>query len=72
MLGKKIKEYMDSHGFKQVKVAENADMTPQTLNDILNGRRRLEAMEYFRICKALGVSMEYFTDEEKEEVLQEV
>ena len=62
MLGKAIKEYIDDHGLKQTKVAENAGMKVQTLNDILNCRRKVEATEYFAICRALGVPVSYFED----------
>ena len=66
MLGKEIKDYIDAHGLKQTKVAENAGIKVQTLNDILNCRRKVEAMEYFAICRALGVPVNYF-----EELLQD-
>lgn len=62
MLGRAIKEYIDDHGLKQKKIAEDAGMKPQTLSDILNCRRKVEAMEYFAICRALGVSVNYFED----------
>ena len=45
MLGRAIKEYIDENGIKQKKVAEDAGMKPQTLNDILNCRRKVEAMQ---------------------------
>lgn len=65
MLGRAIKEYIDKTGLKQKKVAEDAGMRPQTFNDILNGRRKVEAVEYFNICRALGVSADYFMENMK-------
>ena len=41
-------------------MAEKAGLPPQTLNDILNERRKMEVTEYFAICRALGKSTEYF------------
>lgn len=62
MLGRMIKEYINTNGLKQKRVAEAAGMTPQALNDILNERRKVEALEYFRICRALNVEFDYFAD----------
>lgn len=62
MLGTKIKEYIDEQGLKQKKIAAEAGLTVQTFNDMLNGRRRIETIEYFNICKALGVSIKYFAE----------
>lgn len=60
MLGAAIKAYMSERGLKQRKIAELANMTEQQLSDICNGRRKIEAMEYFSICRALGVNVDYF------------
>ncbi len=62
MLGKMIKTYISDNGLKQKKIAEDAGMTPQALNDVLNERRKVEATEYFDICKALKVSVDYFAE----------
>lgn len=70
MLGKEIKDYIEEAGLKQKKVAEDAGIKKQTLNDILNERRKVEATEYFLLCKALNVPLEYFAlrlrEQEKE------
>lgn len=60
MLGKLIKTYIEFQGLKQIVVAKRSGLSTQALNDILNERRKIEATEYFAICKALGVSTEYF------------
>ena len=60
MLGRLIKKYIEFQGLKQKVVAEKAGLPPQTLNDILNERRKIEVTEYFAICRALGKSTEYF------------
>lgn len=60
MLGSEIKKYIEEKGLKQKKVAEDAGMKQQTLNDILNERRKVEAMEYFSLCRSLDLPLEYF------------
>lgn len=60
MLGKLIKTYVDLKGLKQTSIAKKSGISIQALNDILNERRRVEATEYFSICRALDVSVEYF------------
>lgn len=60
MLGRAIKEYIAACGIKQKKIAEEANLSEQQLSDICSGRRRIEAVEYFNICRALGVSVDYF------------
>ena len=60
MLGRAIKEYMIENGIKQRKIAEVSGLTEQQLSDSCAGRRKVEAMEYFAICKALKVSLDYF------------
>lgn len=59
MLGRKIKKYMDSKGIKQTFLAEKTKMSLQTVNAILNGNRKIEATEYFKICQALEISLDY-------------
>ena len=60
MLGKVIKDYMKENGIKQQFIAEEIGTTPQTLGAMLNGQRKIEATEYFNICKALKVDISYF------------
>lgn len=66
MLGKAIKAYIDERGLKQKKIAELANLSEQQLSDIFCGRRKIEAMEYFRICRALGVNVDYFQKQMEE------
>lgn len=59
-LGAAIKEYINEHGLKQKTIAEKSGFTVQTFNAVMNGQRKLEATEYFKVCDALGVSLDYF------------
>lgn len=60
MLGKLIGEFLDENGIKQTNAAKNAGLTVQQLNDIIHERRKVEATEYFNLCKALRVEVDYF------------
>lgn len=53
-VGEQIKEYMKDNGIKQVFVAEKAGICPQILGQILNGNRKIEVKEFFKICEATG------------------
>lgn len=63
MIGKRIKEYLAERGIKQSFVAEKAGLTPTTMSDICIKDRKIECVEYYRICKALGVPMETFMED---------
>lgn len=60
MLGQEIKKYIKEKDLKQTKVAKEAGIKPQVLSDIINERRKVEAMEYFYICRSLDVPLDYF------------
>lgn len=60
MIGKLIKDYLQKNGLKQIYVAEKAGLTNNALSDICNEKRGVDCIEYYKICKALGVSLEHF------------
>ncbi len=47
---------INSSGLKQLYVAEKADITPDMLSKMLNGSRKIQADEFFKLCDALNVS----------------
>lgn len=59
-LGAAIKMYIIEHGLKQKIIAEKSGLSVQTFNAVMNGQRKLEATEYFKVCDALGVGLDYF------------
>lgn len=59
-LGAAIKKYIIDHGLKQKNIAEKSGFSVQTFNAIMNGQRKLEATEYFKVCSVLGVGLDYF------------
>lgn len=62
MLGSLIKDDINDKCLIQSKVATKAGIKNQTFNDMLNGRRKIDAIEYFSICRALDVSTDYFAE----------
>lgn len=63
LIWQKVREYIEEKGFKQAAIARKASMTRQALSDSLNGKRQISADEYVRICDALDVSTNFFTQE---------
>ena len=62
-LGEKIKVYADEHGIMQKFLAEKAEMSTSQMSSILNGKNNINVIQYYNVCKALGVPMEYFVEE---------
>ncbi len=59
----KIKQYLEERGIKQSFLRKKLGMSPSTCNAMLNGNRGISAEEYFKICDALGVPLDYFKEE---------
>ena len=53
MLGNTLKECKKEKGIKQGFVAEKIGVSPQIMGQLLNGQRKIEVSEYFRICEAI-------------------
>lgn len=66
MVGKRIKEYLVSNGIKQAFIAEKTGLKPMVVSDICNGVRKIDIVEYYKICKALNVPLETFVEEGEE------
>ena len=56
MIGAFLKNYMKENGIKQVFVSEKTGIRPQILGAMLNGQRKVEATEFFKICEAMGAN----------------
>lgn len=65
-LGAAIKAYITEHGLKQKNIAEKSGFTVQTFNAVMNGQRKLEATEYFKVCDALQIPLDYFVKKKAE------
>lgn len=57
---KKVRDYIEENGYKQVAIAEKAGISKVTFNAILNGKRTMYADDLKAICLALNVSPEIF------------
>ena len=66
MVGKRIKEYLVSNGIKQTFVAEKTGLSTMVISDICNNGRKIDIVEYYKICKALNVPLETFVKEGEE------
>lgn len=47
---------MENNGIQQRIVSEKTGICPEILNAILNGKRKMEVVEYYDICAAIQVS----------------
>ena len=65
MLGKKIKTYLDKENIKHKDLANMTGYPMPILSAMLNDKRNIKAEEYVSICKALGVSLYKFLDNDK-------
>lgn len=64
MVGKKIKEYLNKNGIKQSFLAEKTGLSNSIISDICTKERRIDVLEYYKICKALNVSLDTFLEGE--------
>lgn len=60
MIGNRIYNYLREKGITQASVARRAGIDKRTLSFMANGKRKITAEEYYRICKALELPLEYF------------
>ena len=51
---------MEERGIKQSFLKDHLGMKASTVNALLNGNRKITAEEYFKICNALKVPLDYF------------
>ena len=64
MVGQRIKAYLTENGIKQSFVSEKTNIPTPVLSAKLAGTRKIEVMEYYRICRALNVDMLTFIEQE--------
>lgn len=66
MLSDVISEYIKSNGIKQKFIAEQLMLSDKAVSDIMSGKRKILAEEYYVLCKTLGVPMTYFFEKKSE------
>ncbi len=50
----KVAQYLEEQGIKQSWLAQKTGLTDNMISGILNGKRKMTADEFVRICKAIG------------------
>jgi transcriptional regulator with XRE-family HTH domain len=66
MVGARIKEYLNQNGIKQSYLAEKVGLSNSQISDICNHDRKIDCLEYYKICQALNVPFETFIPDEGE------
>jgi transcriptional regulator with XRE-family HTH domain len=62
MLNQAIKNFLEERGIKQSFLKKHLGISTSTVNAMLNGNRGISAEEYFKICTALKVPLDYFAN----------
>lgn len=62
MVGARIKTYLNDNGIKQNFLAEKTGLSPNAISDICIHDRKIDCIEYYKICKALNLPLEYFLE----------
>ena len=60
MIGSEIKTYLSEKGIKQAFLAEKTGLSNSQVSDICNHDRRVDCIEYYKICKALELPLDFF------------
>lgn len=60
MVGKQVKEYLQSIGMKQNFAAGKLGIPQSTFNSMLLEKQKMDVDTYFRICEFLGVPIDQF------------
>lgn len=60
MLGAEIKKCIDAAGLKYTTVSQRIGLSPSAFSAMINGRRKITAEEYFKLCEVLDVPLEHF------------
>lgn len=50
----RVAQYLEEQGIKQSWLAQKTGLTDNMISGILNGKRKMTADEFVRICKAIG------------------
>ena len=60
MIGAVIKDYLVEKGIKQAFLVEKTGLSSHTISDICTKDRRVDCIEYKKICDALGLPLDFF------------
>lgn len=62
MLYERIREYLNKNRIPYSTIAEKIGKPLPIFSNMVNGKRKIEAEEYFAICAALKVSVSFFVE----------
>ena len=65
VLGSKIKVYLKDNHIKESIFCKPLSCGASTVSEMLSGKRKITADEYYIIVKTLGVPYEHFMEEKK-------
>ena len=63
MVGAKIKQYLTENGIKQAFLVSKTGLSADKISAICNHDRKIDCVDYYKICKALNVPLETFLGE---------
>ena len=66
MINLMLREYLQVHSMDKNDLAGSAGVSIDKMEQILDSGKRLSAEEYFMICQALHVDLNYFFEKWKE------
>lgn len=68
-VGLKIGKYLKDRGITQSFLVRETGMTASAISDICSGARKgIDCIEYYKICRALGVDMMTFIADGEAEI----
>lgn len=65
MVKENIAQYVLERGIKQIYISKCIGLSPQSVSQIMKGKRKLNIEEYAKLCKALNLPYDYFFDRSK-------
>ena len=60
-----IKDYFKSHGINEQDLLQSCGFSPDKIKNITNNSSELNVEDYFMICKALHLDLDYFFEQWK-------
>ena len=64
MVGSKIKQYLTENGIKIKFLADKTGISQGVIYSICRDETKINIVDYFKICEALGLSADYFREED--------
>ena len=59
-IGLRVGNYIKERGFNQAEIARRSEMSTSGFNLFCNGKMEINCVAYYKVCKALDVSLDFF------------